>query len=141
MISQIPDEDEGNKTEKTEVAEGEDKGLNKPKEKINVGAEYVKKIEVHYCDLCRVYLSRYESPERAIKNHCRGRMHLQRYVRRKEDRDLKRHAEKIHRKTQEAKEAKDKDKEKEKEKEKEKVNENFFFNKGYLEAHISPLQW
>lgn len=106
---------EGTKTDKEKgtTEEGGDPSVaTKPKETINVGAEHVKKVEVHYCDLCRIYLSRYESPDRAIKQHCRGRMHLQRYVRYKEDKDLRRQAERIHRKSQEAKEAKEKEKDK-----------------------------
>lgn len=93
------------------VGDVDDEESEKPntdtKESINVGVDHVKKVEVYYCDLCRIYLSRHATPEREIKEHCRGRMHLQRYVRYKEVKDLRKQAERIHRKSQEAKEKKE----------------------------------
>lgn len=69
-----------------------------------LGAEYVKKIEVYFCDLCRLYLPRLDQPERALAIHCRTRTHLQRYVRYRDDRALRNKAEKIHHRKEAAKE-------------------------------------
>lgn len=55
-----------------------------------------------------MYLPRHEEPEAALKKHCRIRTHLQRYVRHRDDKELRKQAEKMHRKNQEAKEAKKK---------------------------------
>ncbi|KAK9731761.1 hypothetical protein QE152_g13387 [Popillia japonica] len=89
----------------------------KPKEQINVGIEKIKKVEVYYCDLCRMnksimYLPRDDEAEmpKILAKHCRQRTHLQRYVRYKEDKELTKRAERLQRK-----ETAEKEKEKEKE--------------------------
>lgn len=69
-----------------------------------LGSEYVKKIEVFFCELCRLYLPRLDQPERALSIHCRTRTHLQRYVRYRDDRALRSKAEKIHHRKEVAKE-------------------------------------
>ncbi|XP_021921495.1 zinc finger protein on ecdysone puffs-like isoform X2 [Zootermopsis nevadensis] len=81
--------------------EGEEK---KSKSEINLGSEYVKKIEVYFCELCRIYLPRLDQTERALSIHCRTRTHLQRYVRYRDDRALRSKAEKIHHRKEVAKE-------------------------------------
>ncbi|XP_063240918.1 uncharacterized protein LOC134541413 isoform X2 [Bacillus rossius redtenbacheri] len=70
----------------------------KGKQEIVLGSEYVKLMEVYFCDLCHIYLPRLEPKERAIPIHCRSRTHLQCYVRFRDDRALRREAERIHRK-------------------------------------------
>nr|CAD7256739.1 unnamed protein product [Timema shepardi] len=76
-------------------------------EEIILGNEYVKQIEVLYCELCMMYLSRHQSKDKALALHCRTRTHLQRYVRYRDDRALRREAERIHRKEQKEKEARE----------------------------------
>ncbi|XP_043278712.1 DBIRD complex subunit ZNF326-like isoform X2 [Venturia canescens] len=75
----------------------------KPKNKqmIKVGLEYIKRVEVQFCELCKVYLPRNESSERAVALHCSTRSHLKRselsrYVRDNDDKALRRQAERIH---------------------------------------------
>jgi len=72
----------------------------KPKEHINVGIEQIKKVEVHYCELCRMYLPRVEEGEleKTLAKHCKQRTHMQRYIRYKEDKELANRAERLQRK-------------------------------------------
>jgi len=95
------DGDDGKPRGEKDKKDGEEK---KSKHEINLGAEYVKKIEVYFCDLCRLYLPRLDQPERALAIHCRTRTHLQRYVRYRDDRALRNKAEKIHHRKEAAKE-------------------------------------
>jgi len=95
------DGDDGKPRGEKDKKDGEEK---KSKHEINLGAEYVKKIEVYFCDLCRLYLPRLDQPERALAIHCRTRTHLQRYVRYRDDRALRSKAEKIHHRKEAAKE-------------------------------------
>lgn len=95
------DGDDGKPRSEKDKKEGEEK---KSKPEINLGAEYVKKIEVYFCELCRLYLPRLDQPERALSIHCRTRTHLQRYVRYRDDRALRTRAEKIHHRKEVAKE-------------------------------------
>ncbi|CAK9810133.1 hypothetical protein ANTQUA_LOCUS6313 [Anthophora quadrimaculata] len=94
------DEDEESPEKKKEKPESE--GTNdtekKPKSKqmIKVGAEYIKRVEVQFCELCKIYLPRSENSERAIALHCSTRSHLKRYVRDNDDKALRRQAERIH---------------------------------------------
>jgi hypothetical protein len=44
-----------------------------------VGTEFVNKIEVNYCSLCREYLSRSSNDERVIADHCKSKKHLKWY--------------------------------------------------------------
>ncbi|KAJ8956485.1 hypothetical protein NQ314_006723 [Rhamnusium bicolor] len=70
------------------------------KEPVNVGIEQVHKVEAHYCDLCKMYLPRGEEMDmpKILSRHCKLRVHMQRYVRYKEDKDLEKRAEKLQRK-------------------------------------------
>ncbi|XP_076179321.1 uncharacterized protein LOC143152748 isoform X4 [Ptiloglossa arizonensis] len=85
------------KKEKSE-SEGTNDTEKKPKSKqmIKVGAEYIKRVEVQFCELCKMYLPRSENSERAIALHCSTRSHLKRYVRDNDDKALRRQAERIH---------------------------------------------
>ncbi|XP_073958499.1 uncharacterized protein [Choristoneura fumiferana] len=73
----------------------------KPKVEINIGNEHIKKLEVWWCELCRVYLPRAEAggaeEAEALRRHCRLRIHLGRYVQHRDTRTLRKHAERIHR--------------------------------------------
>ncbi|XP_017780072.1 PREDICTED: zinc finger protein on ecdysone puffs-like isoform X2 [Nicrophorus vespilloides] len=103
----------GDMDEEGDTAEKKEGGDSKSKEHINVGIENIKKVEVHYCDLCRLYLPRVSEDEEMNKilvRHCRQRTHLQKYIRYKEDRELAKKAEKLQRK-----ETAEKEKEKEEE--------------------------
>ncbi|KRT85953.1 hypothetical protein AMK59_1126, partial [Oryctes borbonicus] len=104
-VGEMEDEETTTEKKKEEVD-------TKPKEQINVGIENIKKVEVYYCDLCRMYLPRGEDCEisRILAKHCKQRTHLQRYVRYKEDKELTKRAERLQRK-----ETAEKEKEKEKE--------------------------
>lgn len=44
-----------------------------------VGMEFVNKIEVNYCSLCREYLARSSKDERIIGDHCKSKKHLKWY--------------------------------------------------------------
>lgn len=70
------------------------------KEPVNVGIEQIRKIDAHYCDLCKMYLPRGEETDiqKILSKHCKLRVHMQRYVRYKEDQDLEKRAEKLQRK-------------------------------------------
>ena len=72
----------------------------KPEMKINIGVESIRKIEVYYCDLCRMYLPRGDNidVQKILTSHCRQRTHMKRYVRHKEDEKLAKRAEKLQRK-------------------------------------------
>ncbi|KAF5304121.1 hypothetical protein FQA39_LY01906 [Lamprigera yunnana] len=89
-VGDVDDEEEGKKKD----TEG------KPKEKINVGIEQIRKVEVHYCELCHMYLSRVEEKEleKMIAKHCKQRTHMQRYITYKEDKEIASRAERLQRK-------------------------------------------
>lgn len=93
-----------------ENAEVENKTSEKEKTNINVGTEHIKKVEVFFCELCRLYLPcKGETEATILKRHCSTRSHLKLYIRYKDDRSLRLEAERIHRKKQkEVKDAKDK---------------------------------
>ncbi|XP_012257120.2 zinc finger CCCH domain-containing protein 13 isoform X3 [Athalia rosae] len=74
--------------------EGEKKAKNK--QMIKVGAEYIKRVEVQFCELCKVHLPRSDNLEQAVALHCSTRSHLKRYVRDNDDKALRRQAERIH---------------------------------------------
>jgi hypothetical protein len=74
-------------------------------ETINVGSEHIKKVEVLYCGLCRMYLPRREEKELATRRHCGTRSHLRLYIRYRDDKQLREEAEKIHKRHQEEREA------------------------------------
>ncbi|XP_059613323.1 uncharacterized protein LOC132259630 isoform X2 [Phlebotomus argentipes] len=75
--------------------------IEEPSPDINVGAEHVKKVETLYCELCRVYMSHRDDPERVLSVHCSGRGHLRAYLRFKENKSLRQEAERVHRKHEE----------------------------------------
>lgn len=89
---------------------GKKKEAEPKKEKINVGIEQVRKVEVYYCDLCRMYLPRVEDSElpRVLAKHCKLRTHMQQYVRYKEDKELAKHAERLQRKENAERESREK---------------------------------
>ena len=105
--------DEGDDDEEGKHKGEKKDGEVKKKTEITLGTEYIKKVEVQFCELCRLYLPHLDQPERAVTIHCRTRNHLQRYVRYRDDRALRSKAEKIHRRDKEnaAKEAEAKKKE------------------------------
>lgn len=76
------------------------------KDQVTVGIEQIRKVEVYYCELCRMYLPRVEESDvqRILAKHCKMRIHMQQYVRYKEDRDLAKHAERLQRKENEERE-------------------------------------
>lgn len=105
------------------------------KEKVNVGAEHVKKTEALYCDLCITYFAIKEDEEGAIKRHCSSRSHLKSYLRYKEDQNLRLEAERVQRRQKDSSSSKEKKKDKdrddsEKTEEKNANNENENENEG-----------
>lgn len=44
-----------------------------------VGQDFVTKVEVNYCSLCREYLLRSSNDEKAISDHCKSKKHLKWY--------------------------------------------------------------
>ena len=66
------------KPETTEAPTVEVERKPKTKQTIKVGSEYIKRVEVQFCELCKVYLPRNESNERAVALHCSTRSHLKR---------------------------------------------------------------
>lgn len=107
-----------------DIGDGDIKEGEEGKEKINVGAEHVKKTEALYCDLCRYYIPLKEEEESVIKKHCATRSHLKAFVRYREDQSLRLEAERIQRKQKEAKEKKKEAAEKSSEVKKENGDEN-----------------
>lgn len=83
MLASLTEDEESN-DKKKDKAEGDNSNegekKTKSKQMIKVGAEYIKRVEVQYCELCKVYLSRSENVERAIALHCSTRSHLKRYA-------------------------------------------------------------
>lgn len=59
---------------------------NEAKETVNVGVEQIRKIEAHYCDLCKMYLPRGDENEmnEILSRHCSQKVHRKRYLRLKE---------------------------------------------------------
>ncbi|XP_014487807.1 PREDICTED: uncharacterized protein DDB_G0283697-like isoform X3 [Dinoponera quadriceps] len=99
-VGDVDAEDEESNDKKKDKIEGETTSetekKSKGKQMIKVGAEYIKRVEVQYCELCKVYLPRSENTERAVALHCSTRSHLKRYVRDNDDKALRRQAERIH---------------------------------------------
>ncbi|CAH0405411.1 unnamed protein product [Chilo suppressalis] len=93
-VDEVEDDDSGGEKK-------EESAPKKPKVEINIGSEHIKKMEVWWCELCRVYLPRAESggaeEAEALRRHCRLRIHLGRYVQHRDTRTLRKHAERIHR--------------------------------------------
>lgn len=53
-----------------------------------LGEEFVNKIEVNYCSLCREYLTRTSKDEKVIGDHCKTKRHLKWYYQSKKKSDL-----------------------------------------------------
>ncbi|CAH0724838.1 unnamed protein product, partial [Brenthis ino] len=100
-VDEVEDDDSGGEKK-------EDSSPKKAKVEINIGSEHIKKMEVWWCELCRVYLPRAEAgsteESEALRRHCRLRIHLGRYVQHRDTRTLRRHAERIHRQLHQQKE-------------------------------------
>lgn len=79
-------------------------------EAVNVGEEHVKKVDAYWCDLCHCYLSHNEEYETALKRHCSLRTHLKSYVRHRDNKNLRKTAELIHKRHKVSKEEDDKEK-------------------------------
>lgn len=138
-IDSIGDFDEEEEAKKNE-AEG------KSKEKIDVGIEQIRKVEVHYCELCKMYLPRVEDGEldKNLSKHCKQRTHMQRYIRYKEDKELASHAERLQRKETAEKEReknKNKDSHSQPAQKKESKNEDKEKNSGDDEENIDDKLW
>lgn len=100
-VDEVEDDDSGGEKK-------EDSSPKKPKVEINIGSEHIKKLEVWWCELCRVYLPRAEAggaeEAESLRRHCRMRIHLGRYVQHRDTRTLRKHAERIHRQLHQQKE-------------------------------------
>lgn len=57
-----------------------------------VGQEFVNKIEVNYCSLCREYLLRTAKDEKIISDHCKSKKHLKWYYQSKKKDEIKQSA-------------------------------------------------
>ncbi|CAH1171279.1 unnamed protein product [Phaedon cochleariae] len=123
-IDSVGDVDgDGSDTEmKKEAADDDDEDVEEEedsKQPVNVGIEQIRKIEAHFCDLCKMYLPRPKGGEEVVDSskilarHCKQRVHMQRYVRLKERQDLEKRAEKLQRKELAEKEVKTKKEDKE----------------------------
>lgn len=91
------------------VSSDEKEKEEKKKQRVSVGIEQIKRIEAYYCDLCRMFLpigTENEYPD-ILAGHCRKRFHMQRYIRHKENEELKKRAEKLQRKETAEKEKKE----------------------------------
>lgn len=91
-----------------DVDEADSKQEEATKEVVNVGLEQIRKVEAHYCELCKMYLPRADDSEMTmiLQRHCKMKVHMSRYVRFK---DLERRAEKLQKKETAEKEAKKKE--------------------------------
>ncbi|KAK9891462.1 hypothetical protein WA026_014694 [Henosepilachna vigintioctopunctata] len=78
------------------------------KEIVNVGIEKIRKVEAHYCELCKMYLTRADDSEmpKVVAKHCKMVVHMKRYIRFKEDRALEERAQKLQKKETAEKEEK-----------------------------------
>uniref|UniRef100_A0AAG5D2Y2 C2H2-type domain-containing protein n=1 Tax=Anopheles atroparvus TaxID=41427 RepID=A0AAG5D2Y2_ANOAO len=64
-----------------------------------IGQEYVKLVEVQYCEVCNMYLhDRLETREQTLREHCKKPLHLKNYIRIRNDKKLRERAERIHKK-------------------------------------------
>lgn len=64
-------------------------------EHIFIGSEFVKEIQVKWCDLCQCYLPR-EDTESGLRRHCAKRSHLNNYLEHKEIERIRLAAVRIH---------------------------------------------
>lgn len=55
-----------------------------------VGQDFVNKVEVNYCSLCREYLSRSSKDDKIITDHCKSKKHLKWYYqsKKKDEKEL-----------------------------------------------------
>ncbi|KAK6629110.1 hypothetical protein RUM43_002927 [Polyplax serrata] len=76
------DEVEDSKDEKTEeTIKSENKSGEEDEDDINIGVEFIRKVEAFYCEVCRFYLPRLADEEKALRTHCRTQNHYLRYLR------------------------------------------------------------
>lgn len=54
-----------------------------------LGKEFIAKVEVNYCSLCREYLSRRLDDEKAIAEHCKSKLHQKYFNQRKREDEKK----------------------------------------------------
>ncbi|KAK9499963.1 hypothetical protein O3M35_002891 [Rhynocoris fuscipes] len=98
-------EEKGEKSEETKDKSKLTKEKKKKKEiKLGQGSEFCKLVEVYFCELCKIYLPRLDDKDRALTVHCRSRTHLQRYIRSRDDRTLRRKAVRLHKEREKLKE-------------------------------------
>lgn len=57
-----------------------------------VGQDFVTKVEVNYCSLCRDYLLRTSKDEKIISDHCKSKKHLKWYYQSKKKDEIKQSA-------------------------------------------------
>ncbi|XP_071444813.1 trichohyalin isoform X2 [Hetaerina americana] len=103
VVDETGDEAEGDSGQPKEKTDKTEKDERKRRE-VRLGVEYIKKVEVLFCELCRRYLPRHDQRERAIALHCTKGYHLDSY---RNDKAMRREAERIHRKEMEKKKADD----------------------------------
>lgn len=54
-----------------------------------LGKEFIAKVEVNYCSLCREYLSRRTDEENALAEHCKSKLHQKYFNQRKREDEKK----------------------------------------------------
>uniref|UniRef100_A0A069DXG9 Putative apoptosis antagonizing transcription factor/protein transport protein n=1 Tax=Panstrongylus megistus TaxID=65343 RepID=A0A069DXG9_9HEMI len=129
------DDSEGEKSEneaaeekaddiKEKIKDGSKEKKKKEKKEIKLGSEYCKLMEVYFCELCKIYLPRLDDKERALTVHCRSRTHLQRYIRSRDDRNLRRKAVKLHKEREKLREKEKKSSNKDESSAKEETEDN-----------------
>ncbi|KAL0280181.1 UNVERIFIED_CONTAM: hypothetical protein PYX00_001553 [Menopon gallinae] len=84
------DEAEDGKDEKDDESTKKEKEQKANEEDVDLGAEFVHKVEVLYCEVCRIYLPRFIDEKRAMKVHCWTKTHLRCYFRFGNDKLLER---------------------------------------------------
>ncbi|XP_014261687.1 glutamic acid-rich protein-like isoform X1 [Cimex lectularius] len=111
VLDAVGSGDDASSGEKTDDENADGEGAEKTgekkkkkKEEIKLGAEHCKLVEVYFCELCKIYLSRSEDREKTLTLHCRSRTHLQRYIRHRDDKSLRRRAVKLHKEHEKEKE-------------------------------------
>lgn len=77
---------------------------------INVGSEHIKQVQVHYCELCSMYIRHHGDQDKSLSRHCILRSHLRNYIRYKDDKALQAEAEALHKKRKAERELKEKEK-------------------------------
>lgn len=83
-------EAEDGKEEKDDEETKKEKEQKTNEDDVDLGAEFVHKVEVLYCEVCRAYLPRFIDEKRAMKMHCWTKTHLRCYFRFGNDKLLER---------------------------------------------------